>query len=1066
MNDEPGPEIAPNLSDEMADMPNEGAVNANTELRKRRSTRIVQAVPLVVTGVDALGRPFAERTSTLIINCHGCRYQSKHYVLKNMWVNLEVPHPEPGHPPRRVRGKVAWIQRPRTVRQLFQVALELEVPGNVWGIAFPPDDWFAFPEDQPLLSHAAAAGAEVTPGMSMAATASEMPLPLIEAEPGVAGPDNLRVFPAPASATDASLQLARQVARLLAEAKQQIQAAAREAAVQAVAAERRQAFEQWDHKYTELREEVSRETAHAVGVIQEESETRARTAQAAAAESLKNDLPRWLAPQLEQLTHELTAALAREGAVQREQQEKQLSSAQDALQTLCAQAEEASAKLRTQAEQMESELAARLREAAQKAEEEVRQREAATGSQQDTLNAAVQDLQSKIAATQAEAQRVLEEQLARATEAAASARAQAEQLETQINARLEEAARKAEEEARQREEILAQQKLALGATADDIHGRVAAAHAESQKVLDEQLVRATEAAASARVQAEQLETQINARLQEAARKAEEDARQREEILTQQKLALGATAEDINGRVAAAQAEAQNSLREQLAREVESAQGRLQNALECALQAVEERAAGKLKEQTNELRTELREEGAKQSSAVRESLESHTKHIEETVARANQAAERLEQFAARIETVQQQAIGGFQSQLDDVLTLHRNELHRRSETLFEEIHSRIRGSFETANSDALEKFEQHVQSMVVPHITQAEEAVHRLAGGRSLLDAALTMQQDRIRNSADEAFAEALGRFRENLGTVEQVLNDSAHTITTRNLDELEGKAADLKHHALEEMLKSAEWYEKKAQSQMQHQAEKVVEQASTQLREKAGEVSSLFTNELSHASNSYLTQAHQQLEETVRDSFERVRMLFTEAADTTSAAFTDEIQRNARQELDGFTELMNKSVEESRERLDAARELVGHQVSSEQAEFLRRFQKTMGETMEQSLHEANGKVQATFSSLLETWKSESDAKHAELRSGFASISNEAAEQYRGRLENITNSWMVATVSTLNHQSRDVIAKIAATAEERLREASTEVFAKFGDTLRERLQQIASGFDNLSQPPKS
>ena len=33
---------------------------------KRRSTRIVQAVPLAVTGVDALGRPFTERASTLI----------------------------------------------------------------------------------------------------------------------------------------------------------------------------------------------------------------------------------------------------------------------------------------------------------------------------------------------------------------------------------------------------------------------------------------------------------------------------------------------------------------------------------------------------------------------------------------------------------------------------------------------------------------------------------------------------------------------------------------------------------------------------------------------------------------------------------------------------------------------------------------------------------------------------------------------------------------------------------------------------------------------------------------
>src|SRR6202048_3242039 len=123
-----------------------GVASATAELRKRRSTRIVQAVPLMVGGVDALGRPFNERTSTLIINCHGCRYQSKHYVLKNIGVPLEVPHPESGQPPRAVRGRVAWIQRPRTVRQLFQVALELELPGNAWGIAFPPEDWFAFPD--------------------------------------------------------------------------------------------------------------------------------------------------------------------------------------------------------------------------------------------------------------------------------------------------------------------------------------------------------------------------------------------------------------------------------------------------------------------------------------------------------------------------------------------------------------------------------------------------------------------------------------------------------------------------------------------------------------------------------------------------------------------------------------------------------------------------------------------------------------------------------------------------------------------------------------------------------
>src|SRR3981189_1572116 len=139
MNDPSG-----DLAGETVEMVSEGANNVSAELRKRRSTRLVAGVLFVVTGVDALGRPFFERTSSLIINCHGCRYQSKHYVLKNMWVTMEIPHPETGQPPRNVRGRVAWIQRPRTVRQLFQVALELEIPGNVWGIAFPPEDWIAF----------------------------------------------------------------------------------------------------------------------------------------------------------------------------------------------------------------------------------------------------------------------------------------------------------------------------------------------------------------------------------------------------------------------------------------------------------------------------------------------------------------------------------------------------------------------------------------------------------------------------------------------------------------------------------------------------------------------------------------------------------------------------------------------------------------------------------------------------------------------------------------------------------------------------------------------------------
>ena len=897
-------EASPNLAGETPDMSSDSAVNANAELRKRRSTRIVQAVPLVVTGVDALGRPFAERTSTLIINCHGCRYQSKHYVLKNMWVNLEVPHPDPGKSPRRVRGKVAWIQRPRTVRQLFQVALELDIPGNAWGIAFPPDDWFSFPEEGPFFPNAVAP-ADLT-GSALPPVAGEAPIQPLEPESGTAAPDNLRVFPTPGSATDASMQLARQVARLLAEAKQQIHAAARDAAAEAVAAERRLATEQWEQKYLAFRDEVARETAHAVGSIQEESQTQARAAQAAAAEALKNELPRWLAPQLEQLTHELTAHLAREGAAQRDQHEKQLWSAQEILQTLCSQAEEVGSKLRKQAETVESQVAAHLEEAARRTEEEA---------------------------------------------------------------------------ARKREQSAARPNVTLN-----------------------------------------------------------------------------SAGDVERRALAAQEEARNTLREQLAQDVEAAQARWQNEVESVLKAVQDHATEELKENAEELQQELEEKGEKQAESLKQAFQSQVKQLEETLSRASATTEKVEQHALRFETVQQQAVSGFQSQLDDVLSLHRNELHRRSETLFEDIHARIRHSFEMANSEALEKFEQQVQQMVAPHMTQVEQGIHRLAGGRSLLDAAMTMQQERIRAAADEAFAESLGRFRESLGSVEQVLNESAKAITARNLEDLESKSADLKHQVAEDMFKTAEWYEKKAQNQLQSLTEKAMEQAGHQLREKAAEVSELFANEMSNVSRSYAAQSRQQMEEAVQGAFERIRVLFSEAADTTSAAFTDEIQRNARKELEGFTELVRKNEEESSRRIDSAQAEINQKLTTQQEEFLLRFRAAMTDAVSKGMAEAQEKAQEGFAALRECWQKMSENNLADMRGAISKIHDESAELYRGRLENISNSWMVATVTTLDHQSREVVTKIAATAEDKLREASAEVFARFGDTLRERLQHIAAGFD--------
>lgn len=121
---------------------------------KRRSTRLLQAVLLTVAGRDAAGRPVREQTATLSLNCHGCRYFSRHRVEKNAWLTLEIPSAQASVEPHRLRARVAWVQRSRRLQGLFQVGVEFEVPGNVWGIASPPEDWQQF-ESQAVFDPAA-----------------------------------------------------------------------------------------------------------------------------------------------------------------------------------------------------------------------------------------------------------------------------------------------------------------------------------------------------------------------------------------------------------------------------------------------------------------------------------------------------------------------------------------------------------------------------------------------------------------------------------------------------------------------------------------------------------------------------------------------------------------------------------------------------------------------------------------------------------------------------------------------------------------------------------------------
>lgn len=112
----------------------------------RRSTRLGAAIPVTVMGVDSYRGPYREEVSTVTVSCHGCKYESKHDVLTNSWVMLELPDKEKEGESVSARGLVKWVKRPLDTTGTYETAIELEEPGNIWGIDSPPQDWLTFCE--------------------------------------------------------------------------------------------------------------------------------------------------------------------------------------------------------------------------------------------------------------------------------------------------------------------------------------------------------------------------------------------------------------------------------------------------------------------------------------------------------------------------------------------------------------------------------------------------------------------------------------------------------------------------------------------------------------------------------------------------------------------------------------------------------------------------------------------------------------------------------------------------------------------------------------------------------
>jgi hypothetical protein len=115
----------------------------------RRSTRLPLEIPILVTSLDP-AREFSAECTTTLVNAHGCGVVTEHSLPRDLPVRLEIVSAK-----RHVNARVADVVSLGGEPETWLLGLELDTPGNFWGIEYAPSDWkieevLAKPEVEPV----------------------------------------------------------------------------------------------------------------------------------------------------------------------------------------------------------------------------------------------------------------------------------------------------------------------------------------------------------------------------------------------------------------------------------------------------------------------------------------------------------------------------------------------------------------------------------------------------------------------------------------------------------------------------------------------------------------------------------------------------------------------------------------------------------------------------------------------------------------------------------------------------------------------------------------------------
>ncbi len=1047
--------------------------------QKRRSTRIVQAVPITVSGVDALGQPFKERTTTVMVNCHGCKYQSKHYVPKNSIVTLEIPRMEPDVAPRIVPGHVVWVQRPRTVRELFQIGLEFEAAGNVWGIAFPPEDWVPSAEDKAVANAAASeievivetkpvaapiavvpekpaatpgpippppamrtapppapaasstipatipAGSQATTpaaGTTAPAAPSKPAEPPAPVAPAAAVPPatttsdaKIHVMPSPAAGgQDAQIVIARQMAKIVAEAKDTLDKTLRRGAQTAINEEMTIVRQQLDAQMHETVEHAIKSSMERVSeaevkkvVLQAANKTAAIVEEARlASQANVEQIDAKVRDAVQQAVSQATSQAAAQTAAIAEEARKA--------------AQEAASQAAEQAVQRASSIVEETRRAnqasAQLIEEQIRQsaHEAATQAAKEVVQQTIaQDLKQSV-----------EEMVGRAI-AEREANVPSLQVLTSPEAasqHLDEWKKNLEETAHGvHSQMVAQTEAEAEAASRRWHQELEAMLAGTSQKLGEKLGEVSQAAlANSEQQMADRSSSLRALIDEVVSGAETAV-----------LSLGTELAQQLSQTEEAKAELQKAAKAA----VEQTRRQMDEMVAAQHDSITQRADQVITERIQHIDPIL------QNSAQR-TLEHFSGELDQRIA---PKIEEVRRAASELINAQQQA-----SELQNNI---RREIQQASEQVSHLGNTTVE-RLQAASSEAAQRVTSEVEN-ARQLAAQLQKNLRDQAQQASEHAAELQMlARERVQQASEEAVQEALGRMKQETAKFPAEIEQTCRATVKKIEEELDQKSSEMQHASHEALLKTSEWYQKKAQTTMHSTMERLVEQSANAMHAKAGEVSSMVASELDHYRRSYVEHSRAEIEEASNEVTERERLKLNETAEIANATFADRVQRVTHESLQRFQEASREALEKSRSDMEFNREC-----------SLAEFQKTLDEKMTHGVEQASTYLQSQLIPLLESWEAKREAEKKEWMAQVKQSSEESLEAYKARLENATNAWLLASAATLGQNSQAVLDNLAKTAEKRMRDTCSQVLSGMGDLLRNRMMGISTDLSEEDDPGK-